>query len=203
MSARPRSIEVRPLLVALLAVVLLASALGGCGDDGEDPIKPPANPSPTVASTPETALANYVAAYEARDTVAVKEVYDPAYTGISTDLNGGSSIDFTYDDELLHVRALAVTPGLTVNLDLGPSSTWIRTPSDDPSHPEWAVITISGSAYRIEVIVGDEVSGAIGEPGTFQEFAFSPQLDSASPSDTLWKIMRWRETGNSSPDMAP
>ena len=204
MSSRIRSIELRPGLVLLGIVTALAFAFGGCGDDDEDPVKPPNDPTPMIASTPENALARYVSAYEARDTMAVKAVYDSVYTGVSSDLNDPSNpISFDYFDEVLHVKALATRPGLRAYLDLGPSSTWTRMPSDDPSHPEWAVITIFGSAFRVEITDGIDTFGAIGEPGTFQDFAFSPELDSASPTDTLWKIVRWRETGNSSAPPVP
>ena len=198
MSSRPRSIDFRPRLFLLMVVTTLAFALGACGDDDDNPVKPPDNPGLTLASTPENALALYVAAYEARDSIAVKAVYDFTYTGTSTDLDDpGNSIDLVYDDEILHVKALAVKPGLTVNLDLGPQSSWTRLPSDDPSHPEWAVITIVG--FLIEIVDNADMLSAIGEPGTFQEFTFTPSLDSASPTDTLWKIVRWRETAFGGP----
>ncbi|HET9252584.1 MAG TPA: hypothetical protein VFP58_10755 [Candidatus Eisenbacteria bacterium] len=129
-----------------------------------------------------------------------KAIFDSAYTGRSFDLyDNSSTADFTYYDEVRHITALARTPGLTAYLDLGNGSTWDRLLSDDPSHPEWAIIQIVGSQYQVEITDGPTSVGALGEPGTFQEFAFSPTLDSTSPSDTLWRIVRWRETGNSSP----
>lgn len=182
---------------ACVLAVLLALVVGGCGDDDENPMKPngPAYPD---QSTPQNVLAAYEMAYSARDTVKIKELYDSTYTGSSVDLNdiGGGSLDFTFDDEIRHVGALR-TQATGAYLELGTSTSWTRTPSDDVSHPEWSVIQIAGSAYLVQILDGDEVLAAQGEAGTFQEFAFSPDLDSTSPTDTLWRIVRWRETGRS------
>jgi len=58
-------------------------------------------------------------------------------------------------------------------------------------------VTSTGSRIRVEITDGADVIVATGEGGTFQEFAFEPTLDSTSPTDTLWKIVRWKETGRS------
>ena len=58
---------------------------------------------------------------------------------------------------------------------------------------------ISGSAYAIEITDGTTVTGAIGEAGSFQEFALAPTPDTTSATDTLWRIVRWREVGKSVP----
>ena len=189
----------RPAFALFVLALVLGFALGGCGDDDENPMKPaPGGPTYPNLSHPASVLAAYELAYSSRDTTMGKALFDPTYTGSSVDLNHpGSDLSFTYDDEIAHMRALAITPGLSAYLDLGPDVTWDRLPSDDPSHPEWAVLLISGFAYRIEITEGVETWGAIGEAGTFQEFAFTPTLDSTSPTDTLWKIVRWRETGRS------
>ena len=187
----------RPVFALFLPALLLGLALGGCGDDDENPIKPPGNSDPAFPDTPQNALSLYISAYEARDTAGVAESYDSTYTGSSMDLNGGETTHFTLNEERSHVVALA-TANLSVSLDMGPPSTWARMPSDDPSHPEWAVISIGGAAFSLVISNQVDFYEVGGEAGTYQEFAFAPSLDSTSPTDTLWRIVRWREVGSSS-----
>lgn len=152
-----------------------------------------------VLSFPSQVLTALEMAYERRDSTKIKELYDSTYTGQSIDLNdlGGGTIVLTYPDEVRHVAALAETPGLRSYLDLGGEASWHRLGSDDPSHPEWAVIQIAGTIQTIEIYDGDDYILAPGDAGTFQEFAFTPTLETTSPTDTLWKIARWKETGRS------
>jgi hypothetical protein len=184
---------------------LAAFWVAGCGIFDPDPCDdcgPPPPPAYPVLELPSRVLLALDIAYENRDSVKYKDLYDSTYTGRSTDLNAsdGGTIDLTYEDEVSHIRGLVLEPGISnVLFDLGAENTWDRLASDDPSHPEWAVIQITGSAYRIEVTKGEETLQAKGEAGTFLEFAFKPTLDLSSPTDTLWKIVRWREVGNSTP----
>lgn len=201
-----QGIAIRPLSMMFVLVSCLALVIGGCGDDdGGNPLKPgPKPPVYPVLSDPQNVLAALEIAYAARDSTMYKQLHDSTYSGTSIDLqNPGNSINLTFSDEARHIAALASVPGLIAYLELGESTTWFRTASDDPSHPEWAVIQIVGSAYRVEIYDGADALGAVGEPGTFQEFAFSPREDSTSPTDTLWRIVRWRETGQSGPSPAP
>ena len=180
----------------------LAFAFGGCGDDDDNPVKPTPGPTYPERSTPQNVLSALEIAYGYRDSVMYKELHDSSYVGSSVDLNDpGNVIDLTYSDEIAHIRALASTPGLSAYLDLGPSSSWTRLPSDDPSRPEWAMVQIGGSAYRVEITDAGSAStlAAVGEAGTSLEFSFEPTPDSTSPTDTLWRIVRWREVGSSSP----
>jgi hypothetical protein len=182
-------------------VASLAFALGGCGDDEDNPLEPgPSSPTYPVLSHPHQVLESLEMAYQRRDSVKVKDLYDSTYTGQSMDLaDPSTTLDFTYFDDVAHVAALARAPGLTAHLELGSGVTWDRLASDDPSHPDWAIIQITGASYNVEIYDGPNSWGAQGEAGTFLEFAFEPTPDDASPSDTLWKIVRWKETGKSSP----
>jgi hypothetical protein len=188
------------LFTALLGYALV---LNGCGDDDENPAKPdpPGLPIYPSLDRPQRVLLALELAYESRDSAMYRALYDSSYVGASTDLNdAGTTVDFTYGDEVAHIRALASTPGISnVLLDLGPEVAWDRLSSDDVSHPDWSIILISGSAYTIQVTEGSETYEAKGETGTFQEFAFTPRLDSTSQTDTLWRIVRWREVGKSTP----
>jgi hypothetical protein len=188
-------------LAALWAGLVL---LAGCdifnpdGDEKEDDGNT-LKPYP-VLSQPAQVLESLEMAYQRRDSVKVKELYDSTYTGRSVDLTDlSTTIDVTYFDEVAHVAALARAPGLTSYLELGSGNTWERLKSDDPSHPEWTIIQITGATYNVEIFDGPNSWGARGEAGTFLEFAFEPTPDDASPTDTLWKIIRWRETGKSAP----
>jgi hypothetical protein len=183
-------------------------ALAGCGIFKPEEGDPPGGGGPIDYPTldfPSRVLSALEIAYSNRDSVKIKELYDSTYTGQSVDLNNPSvTIGVTYGDEVAHVARLAADPDIkNAYLDLGSDASWDRLPSDDPSHPEWAVIQIVGQAYRVEVTEGTTTYGAIGEAGTFQEFAFTPTPDPSSPSDTLWKIVRWKETGRSDPDANP
>lgn len=182
----------------------LPFAMGGCGNDitGCD-ICWEFDSYPALTH-PHNTLQALEIAYSRRDSIKYAELYDSTYTGSSVDLQDpGNSIDFSFSDEARHMGALASTPGLTAYLDLGSPEMWHLLPSDDPVHPEWVIVKITGSAYRIEIFEGTHGLGATGGPSTFQEFAFSPTLDSTSPTDTLWRIVRWREVGNSEPDPTP
>ena len=206
---KPRHRNFWSVMMAFVLIGYLAIATAGCGDkmidcddcgcfdcwrlDGYPPL-----------SHPHNTLEALEMAYSRRDSTKYGQLYDSTYTGSSTDLqDAGNDIDFTLSDEVRHVGALASTPGLTAYLDLGSPETWNMLPSDDPSHPEWVTVQVAGPAYRIEIFDGPTGLRATGGPGTFQEFAFSPTLDSTSPTDTLWRIVRWREVGNSAPDPAP
>ncbi|HET9252585.1 MAG TPA: hypothetical protein VFP58_10760 [Candidatus Eisenbacteria bacterium] len=200
MTSRPCHAGFQPLLALLSMVLVSALALGGCGDDEDDPFEPEPATYPTLSS-PRNVLEAYEMAYSRRDTVKIGDLYDSTYTGQSLDLNdpGSGTLQFTYQDELAHVRTLATTPVLSAYLDLGAPQFWDRMPSDDPSHPDWSVIQLTGSSWMVEITHNGETHSAIGEPGAVQEFAFSPTLDSSSPTDTLWRIVRWRETGLGGP----
>jgi len=149
-----------------------------------------------VPSDPGRVLINLSTAYEHKDSVETKLIYDVNYTGTSEDLNDPSvTLPFTYHDEVDHVAALARNPNISsAYLNLGSVTSWNRLGSDDPSHPDWAVIQISGSQIDVEVTEGNTLYLAKG--GTeFFEFKFQPTTPApSSPSDTLWKIIRWRET---------
>jgi hypothetical protein len=174
--------------------------LGGCGDD-DGPVGPGEDFTRFVPprDTPQNALSFLDVAYETRDSVRIATIYDSTYTGTSTNLVDNVTTDLTYEDEIRHVAALARIPGVRVTFDMGPQVTWERRASDDPSHPEWATIQISGYSYQIRIDDQAESIQAQGEPGSFQEFTFAPSVDSTSATDTLWSIVRWREVGNAFP----
>jgi hypothetical protein len=195
-------IGLAPVLKTCVLTACLALALGGCGDDDpiDDCLNCPDDPPYPESSTPQNVLEALERAYSQRDSVKYKELHDSSYTGQSMDLQDpGNDIDLVFADEAAHIAYLASSPGLTAYLELGNSSVWDRLPSDDPSHPDWAIIQISGSMYRVEINDGDNSLSAVGDAGSFLEFAFSPTQDSSSPTDTLWRIVRWRETGSGSP----
>jgi hypothetical protein len=186
-------------LLCLAACWSIGVLLAGCAF--KPPTKPPVVKPPIeypILSLPQSVLKTLELAYEARDSVKYKEIYDSTYTGQSTDTNDNQGpIDVTYRDELDHIGRIASAPGITTYLELGPDASWDRLESDDPSHPDWTRILISGNAYTVQVTEGTTTYEAKGETGTFQEFAFDFTLDSTSPTDTLWKIVRWREIGKS------
>jgi len=178
-------------IVAMLAMAVL----GGCGSD-DNPTEPPIPTLKYDRTTPQNTLLAMQTAYVARDSLETKQVYDSSYVGASTNLSDppGSQVSiFQYQDEFAHVATLARTLTIVaITLDLGPSSSWSRLPSDDPSHPEWAMIQISN--FHGELVDGATLySFTSTNPMTF---AFIPTV--AAPGDTTWKIIRWTEIGSGS-----
>lgn len=175
-----------------LVAVMAAGFLGGCGSDNKDPVEPP--PPPPGLNSPQNVLENLVLSYQARDSVKTRDLYDSSYVGTSTDLNDppGSQVSiFHYADEVRHVAVMARTATISsVLVDLGPRASWIRMSSDDPSHPEWAMIQVSN--YRIEVFDGGTVYSAPSINPMI--YAFTPTV--TAPGDTTWKIVRWTEIGS-------
>jgi hypothetical protein len=195
----------KPFQWAAFAAFLVLSVvfLAGCGifDPPRNPEKPP-DPPPVylVPFLPQNVLTNLELAYSHRDSVACQAIYDSSYVGTSQDLNDPPNTtpsEFFYTDEVHHVAALYHLPTITsVSFSLGPATSWDRIGSNDPSHPDWAVIQIAGSSLDIQVTDsnGDNTWQASGQYEFF-EFAFKPTPPApGSPSDTLWKIVRWTET---------
>ena len=177
--------------------VMAAAVLGGCGDDdppiGCDVCPPPGYPALT---TPQNTLEAMQKAYVSRDSVETKQVYDPSYVGTSTNLNdppGNQISTFTFSDEVDHVVALAKSTTISsILLDFGPSSSWTRLSSDDPSHPEWAVLQIGAGSFHAEIYDGPTLYSA---QSTYpMTFTFIPTV--VAPGDTTWKIVRWNEIGS-------
>ena len=194
----------KPFQWADFAVCLALSVVfvAGCGIF-DPPIRPgePPDPPPVylVPFQPENVLTNLELAYGHRDSAACQVVYDSSYVGTSQDLNdptGTTPFSFTYTDEVHHVAALYHKPEISsVSFSLGPATSWDRLGSNDPSHPEWAVIQISGTSLDIQVTEGQDNTWQASGQYEFFEFAFKPTTPApGSPSDTLWKIVRWTET---------
>jgi hypothetical protein len=179
---------------------LTAVSLAGCGIfDPKQSKKPPIEPPAVyvIPFLPGNVLHNLEIAYSRRDTTAYKNLYDSSYVGVSENLNdppGTVPLSFTYSDEVAHITKLASVPTISsVTFELGPETSWNRLESDDPSHPDWAVIQIAGSSLDIQITEGVNTLQASGSNEFFQ-FSFQPTTPAASPTDTLWNIVKWRET---------
>ena len=182
----------------LLAGSGLLAGIAGCifsPEKGGHTIIPPETYG--IPSTPEKVLTNLKVTYEGRDSVLYKAVYDSSYTGTSTANPGAPnqvSLDFTYSDEIASLAAMARSTTITrVSLDLG--GNFVRGPSDDPGHPEYA--TIQTGTYRIEVVDNIDDLRAFAGPGDFIQFTFKPTTPApTSSTDTLWSIVHWTEIGH-------
>lgn len=178
--------------------VVLAILGSGCifSPEKGDPPKVTKPPYPDL-DNPQHVLEAYQIAYQHPDSNEAKVLYDGAYLGTSENLSDPSQdATFTRDDEIAHIAALqrstTIAPG-AILLELGPTTTWTRLSSDDPSHPEWGQIQIP--AWYLEITDGQTLYSAHStNPITF---SFAPTV--AAPGDTTWKIIRWKETitGNS------
>ena len=179
-----------------VVAVMAAAVLGGCGSDDDGPVKPPPPTGYPERTSPQNVLEAMQMAYTARDSNETKQVYDSSYVGTSTDFNDPvpSVATFRYADEIRHVAVLARTSTIvSIVLDLGLRPSWTRLPSDDPSHPEWAMIQINN--FRLDVYDGSTLYAASStNPMTF---TFRPMT--TAPPDTTWTIVRWTENGSSGP----
>jgi hypothetical protein len=179
-----------------VATALAAALVGGCGgdDDGGDILKPP--PGYPERTTPQNVLTALTMSYQNRDSTEYKSLYESSYVGTSTNLNdppGTQVSTFRYADEVAHIGALArLTTITSVSVDFGPPSIWTRLPSDDVSHPEWAMIQLASGSWRVEI--NDGGTGYTTQATYPMIFAFNPTV--TAPGDTTWKIIRWTEVGS-------
>ena len=185
---------VRLMRFTVLPAFVAAGLSLGCGKK--------LSPYPALSS-PQSVLSALSIAYSHRDSTETKALYDSSYVGTSEDLNDPpwmTPLSFSYSDEVGHVAALARSPTISsVSLNFGPQGSWTRLESNDPSHPEWAVIQIAGSSFYVECTDGDNTWQA-GGMNEFLEFMFKPSTpESTSPTDTLWRIVRWRESRAAGP----
>ena len=185
----------RRLPLALLVVGLVVLGSGCIFSPTKDDKPPIKGPNKYLDPTsPENVLQNLITAYQARDSVAYKALYDSAYVGTSVDLadpNTPQTSTFRYADEVAHMDKLGqVTTIINVVFNIGLQSTWKRIPSDDPTHPEWIMIQINYS--KIEIYDGATLYSAVNNsPITF---TFTPTTANGS---TTWKIIRWNEVASS------
>ena len=190
-----------PVSVAL-AIALCAALLAGCGK--KDKIvgpEPPGSPTYPKLSSPVNVLEALEQAYEARDSVEFKLLYnDSLYVGTTFDQrNPGNPVQLTFykADEVRHVAALARNFSIT-NIDLIFPPVLDRfTDLSDPQG--WATIQIlPSSGLRLEISdASTQTTYSIPSDKETVEFKFIPNApDSSSPTDTTWQIVRWSEVAN-------
>ena len=185
-------------LALCLAAIAVVGLLAGCGKDkttGPE-IGPPAVVYPTPNS-PQNALERLMLAYQGRDSVEYRKLFAFDYLGTSHDLGDGTNLVFHTNDEVQHIQALAKATTITsISLSMGTSSGWTRLPSDDLSHPEWAVIQISGSQLRLQIDDTREGTLLLGNPANSYTFRFKPTPPDTTSTDTLWTVIQWDEVAN-------
>jgi hypothetical protein len=181
-----------------LACLVAGVGLGGCIFSPKKNEKPPEDTPPPeyrVPYLPEFALYNLMTAYAARDSVAYRSTLDFEYQGSSTD-DKGAKVSFNNIQEVQHIQAFARATTIVgkVFFSLGPEATWDRLPSDDPTYPEWAVIQIAGSNFKLEVNDTGLGTLTVNDPQDNHTFKFNPTTPApSSPTDTLWTLVRWDE----------
>jgi hypothetical protein len=192
MTDRLRS-RVFPILRHALILGLSLVAIG-CGLFKPTPGGPPPPPPfqyPDL-STPQNAVLNLKYAWERRDSVRTRAIYDDRYQGTSTD-NDGSVVTFTKSQEVATVWAMGEAQDIqSVAFTLKPETTWVRLryPTDDEG---WTALQLQG----VNIQVDDAAKGTlIASSSNFFEFKLAPTLDAASPTDTTWKIAAWKEIRN-------
>ncbi len=138
--------------------VAFGAALGGCIFSPHKAKEPGPEPPPVylIPDFPDRVLTNLIEAYSKRDSVGYVNAYDRyEYIGASKDPAGGVTSTYHWIDEQHHIQKLAEATTIVgkPEFNLGAASSWARLPSDDLSHPEWAVIQISGS--QLSLVVDD------------------------------------------------
>lgn len=196
--------------IVLLGLAAFLALPAGCifsPDECEDCNGgPPPPPAYEIPAYPYLVLRNLVTAYEARDSVQCKLIYDPSYyEGKSTNVNDPDPATqvstFLWADEVAHVAGMARSSEITdVTMDLGPETTWYREASDILAHPEWALIQRL-NYYSITIYATNKDYLLQWDPGDQMKFYFTPTTPAASsPSDTLWSIVYWEEVGAEKPE---
>jgi hypothetical protein len=181
------------LLCGILAATLLLSSLTSCifsPKQGGGPIVIPPPEYPKLID-PVTVLDALKLAYQARDSVEIKLIYDDSYRGTSFDPKAPppGTINLTKADEVSHVEALHRASTISSIVVTYPPVKTRYTDLSDP--PGWATIQLFTPALQIEINDGTTTYNLAG--GYF-EFKFIPTTpDSTSPTDTTWKIVRWGE----------
>ncbi|HTM00050.1 MAG TPA: hypothetical protein VL503_02855 [Candidatus Omnitrophota bacterium] len=186
----------RWLLLGAPAAMLIAWAMAGCGKwpdrhHGGCDICPQPFQYPAF-DTPQHAILNLKYAWERRDSVRTRLVYDDAYQGTSTD-SDHSTLTFTKDQEVGVVWSMGKDQNIvSIHFTTPPETTWVRQHyASDPDG--WAAIQIPG----VTVQVDDAVQGTLIASGmALFQFKLVPTLDSSSPTDTTWKVIRWTEVKN-------
>ena len=132
-------------------------------------------------------------AYQRRDSVEYTSLFDPAYSGQSIDQTDPASgtLMFTRDDEMHHMGSLYRHSSIvSVTFDLGNGLIRYTDASDAPwatMQTTTAIIEINDTPTSYKVVTTNELI----------EFKFVPKTpDSASPTDTTWKVIRWNEYHN-------
>lgn len=174
----------------LLALATLAILIGtGCGLN--PPTKPPdpkVVPPPPDMKTPQHAIVWLQDAWQRRDSVATKAVYDDNYVGTSIDQTDNSTLTYTKNNEVSVVGSMQRRTEITsVAMTLQPESLWVRlTYPSDPA--DWTAIQLKG----VNIQVDDTGLGTlVANSASFFEFKLIPTVVGA---DTTWKIIRWTET---------
>lgn len=182
--------------IRLLAPLLLAASLPGClfSPDKKPPKDAPPPPEYPGQFSPAATLETMRLAYQARDSVTTKAVYDIAYKGESIDPSGFfNDPDISRQEEVDHVRRLHDAPGIVrVDLDFGNMAAWQRIPPDAADPPEWAQIQINTA--RIQV---DDINAVPGQTTTYeslnQALTYTFRPTATAPAETTWTIVRWQE----------
>ena len=186
-SSLVRSRALRSAVPLSLAIAVCVAVVAGCGKKDKI-VGPPATPRYPALTSPELVLVALKTAYTGKDSIEYKLLFDHDYVGASVDLRFGAPADtLAFADEARHIEALARSITAIVDLQLTPTMTRSRDPGDPPG---WALI--QNPIYSLTLYDGPNVYG-VGVGSETIEFRFIPTLDSTSPTDTTWKIIRWSE----------
>lgn len=180
--------RILPLL--LVSCIALASGCIFSPDKKPPKVTPPIEYEPPIS--PANVLMNLVKAYNGRDSVATKAVYNENYQGTSTDPSQPTPIvQFTRASEVSHVKNLHDNPDIvSVLLDLGQPGTWQVLPPNASDPPDWVIINTN--FQRVEITDGSQQATYLSSNQQL-EWAFKPDT---TGSTTTWTVIRWTERTN-------
>jgi len=178
----------------MMAGMLIAAVVAGCGDDKTtNPNDKPTTFTYLPLDTPQHVVANLRDSWNRIDSVRTDQIYDDAYIGTSVDQSDNSTLTFTKTQEVQVIARMKRDANVrSASFDPKPENTWVRLsyPTDPPG---WATLQL----YGVNIQLDHAVYGTLlANSSSFFELKFIPTLDSASPTDTTWKIVRWSEIAN-------
>ena len=83
------------------------------------------------------------------------------------------------------------TDVVSVYLDLGPPTTWLRQPGNVSDPPGYAIINIPASKVSIDDVGTNRL---LESTNRVIQYTFKPTV--AAPGDTTWTVITWTEIAN-------
>ena len=185
--------------LALLLILAAPLFLQGCGKDTNDKLIGPQLIVYPDRSTPKNTVLRMSMAVGNRDSVVTASVYADEYQGSSVDMTdpGSPTLEFVKSDEVRAVGTMAKSSSISsVEMEFYTPASWQELHyGADPS--EWVTIQIPNFRIYVNDLTQGEYQVQAPSSGVTHifEYTLKPTApDPASPTDTTWTIVRWKES---------